>query len=226
MEKMNLDKHGNPYVDFVVDYETLANKPDSILLDGSVIPFVDDPHNPPTFMELVESGFTVKFDRNQEGRVKDPGTIKWWASQPEEAKQIVRKSDKDVDLYVGHRQMIDFIKDSGVNFYKSNGWCRGNSFDFPIMVDVIRKCNNTIETTDLEPIFWGKHRDIRTAIEENLGRGVTMTPLRKGILDGFIPHNSLHDCAKDILSLLYARRYAWGLEDMPEGDDIDPKTIK
>ena len=53
-----------------------------------------------------------------------------------------------------------------------------------------------------------------------------MTPLRKGILDGFIHHNSLHDCAKDVLALIYARRYAWGLEEIPSPEDVDPITIK
>ncbi|UQJ95809.1 exonuclease A [Klebsiella phage CPRSB] len=46
-------------------------------------------------------------------------------------------------------------------------------------------------------VFWNS-RDVRTAIENRLlTRGVTTCPLRKGMLDGFIQHDSIHDCAKD-----------------------------
>jgi hypothetical protein len=56
-------------------------------------------------------------------------------------------------------------------------------------------------------------------------RGLTTTPLHKGVLDGFIAHDSIHDCAKDILMLKYAQRYALGLDEAPVGDEIDPLSL-
>ena len=53
-----------------------------------------------------------------------------------------------------------------------------------------------------------------------------MTPLRNGVLTGFVAHDSIHDCAKDVIMLKTAQRYALGLETMPEPEDTDPQTVK
>ena len=50
--------------------------------------------------------------------------------------------------------------------------------------------------------------------------------MKKGMLDGFVAHDSIHDCAKDVLMLKTAQRYAFGLEDFPAESDIDETTMK
>ncbi|AZV01102.1 exonuclease [Escherichia phage vB_EcoM_005] len=106
------------------------------------------------------------------------------------------------------------------------------AFDFPILVDLIRDAyrsegvpENEIDTSKLEPVKFWNQRDIRTAIEAySLTRGLSMCPLPNGTLKGFVAHDSIHDCAKDILMLKYAQRYALSLEDVPENPD--PLSIK
>lgn len=112
-------------------------------------------------------------------------------------------------------------------------WCRGMSFDFPLFVDLIRDLQRNegipereLNTYDLEPVVFWNQRDIRTAIEAlSLVRKMCETPLPKGTLDGFVAHDSVHDCAKDILMLKYAQRYALGLDEVPFEEDADPLSL-
>jgi hypothetical protein len=154
-------------------------------------------------------------------------TIAWWKEQDEAAKKNLKASPEDLTIEEAIPQLLDYLKKSGVNAWKSQGWCRGMSFDFPILVDMIRQTFKTDVTEDFEPVKFWAQRDIRTAIESlALTRGLSMTPLRNGVLTGFVAHDSIHDCAKDVIMLKTAQRYALGLETMPEPEDTDPQTVK
>lgn len=215
--------------DFIIDLETLGSRPDSIVVDISVVVFDSDPTVMQSFNDLCNAGRRFKLDlKSQRGtRTTMASTIVWWKEQDEAAKKNLKASPEDLTVEEAIPQLLDYLKKSGVNAWKSQGWCRGMSFDFPILVDMIRQTFKTDVTEDFEPVKFWAQRDIRTAIESlALTRGLSMTPLRKGLLTGFVAHDSIHDCAKDVIMLKTAQRYALGLETMPELEDTDPQTIK
>lgn len=214
--------------DFLIDFETFGSKPNSIVIDLSVIVFENDHTKIPTFQELVANGKRIKFDiSSQKGvRVTDPGTIQWWKEQSKEARKNLSPQPTDLTVEEGVIEFLQYLKDQGVSQWKSQGWCRGMSFDFPILKDLIHQTFPDQDSYDLEPCRFWNQRDIRTAIECYLDvRGTAKTPLRKDVLEGFVHHDSIHDCAKDILMLLYAKAYAMGELELPTSDDVDQSTI-
>lgn len=215
--------------DFIIDLETLGNTPNSIVVDLSILVFDPDPNIMQPLDELIANGrrFKLSIESQKGKRIAVPSTVAWWKEQSAEARKNLKASDIDVTVEEAVEQALKFLKSSGVDSWKSQGWCRGMSFDFPIFVDMIRQTYNTYETDKFEPVKFWAQRDIRTAIEAySMVRGMAMTPLRKGVLDGFIHHDSIHDCAKDVIMLKTAQRYALGLDEMPLAVDIDPQTIK
>lgn len=218
-------------VDFIADFETLGNLPDGALIDCAVVPFVNDPHEVPTFRELVATGKKVKFSlaeqKEQKLRFFDASVIKWWKEQEEAAKLNLKPSVDDVTLSEGLKQIHQHLWDAGVKQSSSQGWARGTAFDFSMYVTWIRNVTGKRDTFDDEVIRFWSQRDIRTAIESNLGvRWMTECPLPMGALDGFVAHDSIHDCAKDVMMLIYSQRYAFGLEEMPTPETADPRSLK
>lgn len=213
--------------DFVLDYETVGPSPNGIIVELSYVPFLDHPEVPPTFEELVKAGRKYKFNiKNQPGRIKDQATIEWWKKQDPEAQKILFPKPGDLELFAGHRQFLDDLKEDGISFWKSYDYIRGPEFDRPLLTSVLRDMTGQSNTFDIAPnVFWNS-RDVRTAIENRLlSRGATTCPLRKGILNGFVKHNSIHDCAKDALMLIYSLRYAFGIESPPEEDEVDELSL-
>lgn len=221
--------------DFIIDYETFGNVSNTAVIDLAAVVFDPNPEVIETFDELVSRGMKLKFNlKAQKGvRLFGASTIEWWKKQSAEARANLAPSSEDIDHVEGVYKLLAFLKENGVHAWDSFGWCRGQSFDFPILVDILREgerrkgiADKDIDTFGLEPCKFWNQRDIRTAIESLLmTRGLTTTPLHKGILDGFIAHDSIHDCAKDILMLKYAQRYALGLDEAPVGDEIDPLSL-
>lgn len=221
--------------DFIIDYETFGNISNTAVIDLAAVVFDPNPEVIETFDELVSRGMKLKFNlKAQKGvRLFGASTIEWWKKQSAEARANLAPSSEDIDHVEGVYKLLEFLKENGVNAWDSFGWCRGQSFDFPILVDILREgerrkgiADKDIDTFGLEPCKFWNQRDVRTAIESLLmTRGLTTTPLHKGVLDGFIAHDSIHDCAKDILMLKYAQRYALGLDEAPVGDEIDPLSL-
>ncbi|AJD81829.1 exonuclease A [Yersinia phage vB_YenM_TG1] len=221
--------------DFLLDFETFGSTSNAAVVDLSGIPFNPDPTQLESFSELIARGKRVKFSlSSQRGkRLFSSGTIDWWKSQSTEARLNLSPSEADLDVVTGIKEFLQHLKDHGVDSWKSLGWCRGMSFDFPILTDLVREierekgiAEKDIDTFALEPVKFWNQRDIRTAIEAySMVRGQTTTPLPNGTLTGFIAHDSIHDCAKDILMLKYAQRYALGIEDCPEAEDADPLSL-
>lgn len=221
--------------DFIIDWETFGNVSRSSVIDCAVVVFDSDPEVIETFDELVNRGMKLKFNlKAQKGyRLFGASTIKWWKEQSAEAKANLAPSPEDIDHVEGVYKILEFLKENGVDTWNSFGWCRGQSFDFPILVDILREGElrkgieeKDIDTFKLEPCKFWNQRDIRTAIESLLlTRGLTTTPLHNGVLKGFIAHDSIHDCAKDILMLKYAQRYALGLDEAPTPENTDPLSL-
>lgn len=217
-------------VDFVYDWETVGPAPKGAVVELSYTPFVDDPNNPPTFKELVARSRKYKLNVRQQissgNRISDKSTIEWWKKQDPEAQKILKALPDDLILDEAMLQFFADLKSDGIDRWHSFDYCRGPEFDRAIMIDILRTSHKKLDVFNEMPTAFWNSRDIRTAIENRLmARGMSYTPLRVGMLDGFIKHDSRHDCAKDVLMLIYATRYAMGLEDAPEGDDIDPLSL-
>lgn len=215
------------YNDFIIDFESFSMKPNAKLIDLSCIVFVEDYMNPPTFNELINSGIRVKFDlKQQSDRHIVKSVLEFWKNQSHDAKINLKPSIDDVSIIQGIETILNFLRSKNIDFWKSLGWCRGNSFDFPMFENLISVLYGKDDVTLDQPIHFSRQRDIRTAIEQNLGRHQTTCPLPKGTLDGFVKHNSLHDSAKDVLMYLYSKRYSYGIEEIPTDDNVDENSIK
>lgn len=219
--------------DLIFDLETLHNEPNSIVLDISVIAFDSDPlqyKDDDAFMKLVNKGKSFKLSVKQQreaGRVYSQNTIDWWKKQSDEAKKVLKPLPDDLSVHDAVNQFIEYIDANKISKGKSQIWCRGLSFDIPILKSLLMSVFPDQESHVLMPITFRNERDIRTAIESlSMVRGMTETPLHKGSLEGFIHHNSVHDCAKDVLMLQRARLYAMGEVDPPESlEDTDPASL-
>lgn len=214
--------------DFIIDCESLGSKPDSIAIDISVVVFNPDPQVVQSFDELIKQGKRFKISiASQKGvRTVMKETLDWWSKQAPEAKQHLKPTEDDLTVEEAVTQCMQFLRENGVDYKKSQMWCRGMSFDVPLFVDMMRQTYKVDYTQDIEPVQFWRQRDVRTAIESYaLQRNIIKTPLRKGLLDGFVAHDSIHDCAKDVIMLKTAQRYAFALEEMPAEEDCDPSTL-
>lgn len=217
--------NNKPIVDFVIDFETLSTIPNSKLIDMAILPFIEEERL--GFSELTKAGFKIKFDlKSQKDRISDPYTIAWWKGQEKSAKENLKPSPSDVTIKEGCKLAIDFMKENGIS-RDSLVYCRGMSFDFPLFVSMMQEYYDTLHINQHRPYMFWNERDIRTVIESTMGvRGQTVVPLPKGVIDGFVKHDSIHDCAKDVIMMRYAKYYAYGLKEIPEGDNVDPLSIK
>lgn len=214
---------------FIFDTETLGKSPDGVILDLScIVVDLNQVENPPKFMDLVKSGKQWKLDVKDQiknGRKIDPKVIEWWKGKSEEAKQVLVTNGAEIKLNDALDEFDYFLYNNGIDKKKSLGYCRGQSFDFPLLVDALKHKYNQ-DTFEYEPCRFWNQRDIRSVISGLLMDDArTTVPLRKGILQGFVKHNSLHDIAKDALMIIYAKRYALGLEEIPLDEDIDPESL-
>lgn len=204
----------------VFDLEALDNKPTSVVLDLAAVVFDTDDNN--SFRDIIADSnrtFHVKFDvRGQikSGRSVGKQTVAWWANQGEEARAILKPSVRDVSLTDGMARFREFCEWHGIN--KSNGqaYCRGQSFDFAIIADIVDKLEWEIGYSMFPVAFWNQN-DIRTALRWVMAApDLRKLPIKRGAFEGFVAHNSVHDCAKDVILLQTALRYATGQEDIPD----------
>lgn len=214
---------------FIFDTETLGKSPDGIILDISCLVFdLDQVENPPNFMDLVNSGKQWKLNIQNQiniGRRKDPKVIEWWNGKSEEAKKVLKTTGNEILLTNALDEFSSYLYQNGINQKESLGFCRGQSFDFPLLVNALSYKHGS-DTFNYEPCRFWNQRDVRSVISGLLlDDNRTTTPLRKGILQGFVKHNSLHDIAKDVLMIIYAKRYALGLEEIPLNDEVDPESL-
>lgn len=214
---------------FIFDTETLGKSPDGVILDIScLVVDLDQVENPPKFMDLVKAGKQWKLDVKDQlklGRKTDPKVIEWWKGKSDEAKKVLKQTGNEILLFDALDEFSLYLTSNGIDQKTSLGFCRGQSFDFPLLVNSLAQKYNQ-DTFEHEPCRFWNQRDIRSVISGLLlDDKRTTTPLRKGILQGFVKHNSLHDIAKDALMIIYAKRYALGLEELPLNDEVDPESL-
>ena len=95
--------------------------------------------------------------------------------------------------------------------YKMKVYARGSSFDIGILRSIYYSLYG--EDYDVKmPFRYWRERDVRTFIEDMMSiRGdvdAYKVPVPSRLLAGFVKHNSIHDCAKDIIAMHMSRLYA------------------
>lgn len=187
----------------VVDLETLDTIPTSVILSFGCSLFAFEEKNA-DFEHYIKTGFYTKLspiEQIKSGRTTDQGTIDWWKKQGKEAQKVLIPQKTDITLRECLLQFTDYLNNSRYDHKKSYCWCRGASFDWPIIEDAFRQYKLKL------PYNGWKIRDIKTAIDIMAGADNGMYNLKNGTPPAFIKHDSLHDCALDILRLkeLYDR---------------------
>lgn len=194
-------------IDAIIDFETLGQTDDAVLLSVGVLiidPEILDPENPQkTFDDLVESGLYVKIDATNQvkkyNRRVSKETVDWWSKQGPEAKAVLARSVDDVDLINVAGLIESYLK---ANNFNGHLWSRG-------MIDgrwLQSMCSCT--NTDVPSAPWWTHRDVRTCIDVLCGTTRGYLPKSHSFgPNGFIAHNPVHDCARDVIQMMIAYGY-------------------
>jgi hypothetical protein len=179
-----------------------------------------------TFSSLLKDGalFYRKLDvkDGQEKRTVDLSTLDWWKGQSSEAKAVLKKSPHDVHISKAMLDFKDFLEQNNFSLKYDLAYCRGQSYDFPIIADIVHGLFDTwgLGYSMFPCAFWNQ-RDIRTAIAHTmLSLDLRKLPVAKGTFEGFVKHNSIHDCCKDAVLLKTAVNYAKGVLEIPEEYDL------
>lgn len=202
---------------FVCDTETLGGAPHGVIVSAAFIVF--DLEKDYTFKELVKNALYIKFDVQEQkaaGRQIHKATLDWWKKQSKAAQVKLLPSKDDVSMAQGIANIHSYMNANGIyNGKDMFGFCRGMSFDFPLLVD-LHEINNLQHMWLLD--FW-RQRDTRTYIGAALGNlSIDKVPLPASVFnpDDFVAHDPVCDIAKDILMMQYAQKYATGEVEFPQ----------
>jgi hypothetical protein len=156
--------------DIMLDLETLATSPDSVILTFGAVKF--DPFNPE---QDFDTGLYYRIDVDEQialGRQVDQGTVDWWGSQNEEVREEALGEHDRISLEQFTLSLNKFVV--GVNRI----WAQGPVFDIVILENLYRQLG--------KPTPWPYYliRDSRTLLK---ALGDTRSP-------GTMLHNALADC--------------------------------
>jgi hypothetical protein len=195
---------------FIFDLETLGKTADSVIVAAAFLVF--DLNKKYTFKELVKNALYVKFDvkdQKKAGRKIDPGTVEWWKSQNIDAQKELLPTKNDLSMVNAIQTITDYLNKNGISNSKNvMGWCRGTSFDFPMITNMyIQNNSEHLWLCD----FWNQ-KDVRTYIGATVGdHSINKIDLPKEILteSQFTAHDCRHDIARDVLMIQYANKIAY-----------------
>ena len=187
---------------FMYDVESLGIVSNSVILSMACIYF--NPEDKPTFKQLVENAFFVKLNAKDQidrlGRTMTKSTLSWWNNQaPLVKKQSLIPSSNDVlaeDAIKAMKVWSEQFPDNA----KSTVWARGN-LDQMCLGSMEDKLGNN-------PVFhFGRWRDIRTAVDilTESTNGYCKVDHPEFNDSMVVKHNPIHDCAYDIMMLLYGK---------------------
>lgn len=182
-----------------IDSETLGFADKSIVLSVAITPFYLT-ESDITFDELVDRTFNVKFKvqpQLDKGRTSDKDTIRWWKKQCKEAKKYAtKKTDADIDVYEGLKQINLFIDKSEYTHKRSYFFERGMGFDTNKLQSLYSdfEINSNIN-------YW-RGREIRTINDWMADVENGKWELPEGRPSNFIEHYAVHDAALDALRLV------------------------
>lgn len=156
-------------MDIMLDLETLATSPDSVILTFGAIKF--NPFDPD---QEMDDGIYFRINVDEQialGRNVDEGTVAWWGTQSEEVREEALGEHDRVSLEEFTRALNKFVV--GAN----RVWAQGPVFDIVILENLYRQIG--------KPAPWQYYtiRDSRTLLK-------ALGDTRKG---GAMLHNALAD---------------------------------
>lgn len=186
---------------FMFDVETLGVDSNSVILSAGLIHF--DPEKKPSYQDLLDDACFVKFKAKEQVEMKrsvDLGTLEWWKNQHEYVRGCsMEPSSEDVTSEQAFTIMHNYMN-RFPNSDKQTMWARG-SLDQMVIDNLARKI-------DSQPLTgYNMWRDVRTAIDILYG---TTNGYCEIDFPGFerasvIKHHPVHDCALDIMMLMYGK---------------------
>lgn len=114
----------------MLDLETLATGPDSVILTLGAVKFN------PYILDSFGQGLYLRIDVDEQiglGRYVDESTIEWWGNQKESVREEALGTDGRVSLHELHHQLNKFLV--GVD----DIWAQGPVFDIPILESLYRQ---------------------------------------------------------------------------------------
>lgn len=176
------------YTDVMIDLETLARSPDSVIISIGIVPF-----NLYTGEFSVKDGLHLKPDQSEQtrkGRAIDYSTVKWWMLRDDEARKYFlsepntttkRALEKIRDHF---RKYIIPTLNSGNNV---RVWGNGPTFDISILEHAFRQYEVSI------PWEYGDVRCVRTIAD-------FVPSIKDEFKNNFkgTAHNPIDDCINQI----------------------------
>lgn len=164
----------------MLDLETLATSPDSVILTFGAIKF-----NPFNSNEEITDGLYFRIDVDEQialGRHIDQGTVDWWGKQSEAVREEALGEQDRTGLEQFTKELNKFIV--GVDRI----WAQGPVFDIVILENLYRQLK--------KPTPWPYYliRDSRTLLK-------ALGDTRSG---GAMLHNALADCVSQAQAIQHA----------------------
>jgi hypothetical protein len=154
----------------MLDIETLATSPDSVILTFGAVKF-----NPFDTNQELDSGLYFRINVDEQialGRNVDQGTVDWWGTQNEEVREEAMGEHDRVSLEEFSKELNRFVVGA------TRIWAQGPVFDIVILENLYRQLG--------KPVPWPFYtiRDSRTLLK---ALGDSRQP-------GAMLHNALADC--------------------------------
>jgi hypothetical protein len=171
-------------MDIMLDLETLATSPDSVVLTFGAVKF-----NPFDSEQELDSGLYFRINVDEQialGRRVDEGTVAWWGTQNEEVREEALGEHDRVSLEQFTKELNRFVVGA------DRVWAQGPVFDIVILENLYRQLQ--------KPAPWPYYaiRDSRTLLK---ALGDTRQP-------SAMLHNALADCVSQAQAIQSAvKRY-------------------
>ena len=164
----------------MLDLETLATSPDSVILTFGAVKF-----NPFDIDQDFDTGLYFRINVDEQinlGRHVDQGTVEWWGTQSEQVREEALGETDRVGLEEFTAQLNKFVVGA------DRIWAQGPVFDIVILENLYRQLN--------KPTPWPYYavRDSRTLLK---ALGDTRSP-------GDMLHNALADCVSQAKAIQHA----------------------
>jgi len=185
----------------IFDFETLSTDVNQgVVLSLGLLTYSDTRFSseiPYSYDELLENSKYMKFDVQDQvknyNRKVSKSTLEWWNKQGEEAKSVLKPN---LELDESISQLYNFfVLNVNMNNLKTV-FCRGNTFDIPLMEGIMKQTGNSIPYP-----FW-MVRDTRSYLDGLLfGSGQRNSYIPDGCKEKFVAHDARHDVVVDVMRM-------------------------
>lgn len=173
----------------------------AVVLSAALIHF--DPQQKPSYQDLLDSACFVKFNAKEQllvNRSISKSTLAWWKDQHEYVKSVsLEPSHSDLSVEQGIQKFYDYME-KFPNNQNQTMWSRG-SLD-QLVIDSLCVKFGLREITRYN--MW---RDVRTAVDVLYGSSDGYVEVVHPAFERHqvIKHHPVHDCAYDVMQLLYGK---------------------